>query len=159
MIKPFQLPTAATLLVAATMVMPGTLSAAGFVLTCETLDSQTQNLKNSFTAGGEMLLRLVLQVPPAAAQKEVSVKLTAHFKVGSVTIPYTLDELKISLPNKDPAVDTGSTKLPWSGNRAESRLVKIPQNFPAGTYNLRAKATIEGVGKQACEIEVGIAAK
>lgn len=159
MIKPFQLPSAATLLVAATLVMPGTLSAAGFVLSCETLDPQTRNLKNSFTAGGEMLLRLVLQVPPAAAQKEVGVKLTANFKVGSVTIPYTLDELKISLPNKDPTTDTGSTQLPWSGNLAESRLVKIPQDFPVGTYNLRAKATIEGVGKQACEIEVGIVAK
>jgi hypothetical protein len=62
------------------------------------------------------------------------------------------------LPNTTPNTTGGTGDLPWSGSSpVKSSLVDIPSDFPPGTYTVRAKATIEGLGKQACEVKVDVA--
>ncbi len=137
------------------MAAPTLPLAADFSLTCQVLDPVTQALRTTFAVGDEVLVRFALQVPPEAADREVNLKLAAHIRIAGISIPYTLDELQLSLPNQSPD-PSGDSEWEQSGTVSESSLVEIPEGFPAGTYSLRAKASIEGVGKQACEMKVEV---
>lgn len=141
--------------------VPGGLLAAGFTLTCQVLDPATHVVRNSFAPGETMLISYAAELPPEAADQEIDVKLSARLRLAGITIPYTLDQLKVSLPNKRPTPAGGTSvgELPWQGTFSRSSSVQIPQDFPEGTVQLRAKATIEGVGKQTCEVQAQIVAQ
>lgn len=154
MTKRFFAPPAVALLLAAALAAPQSLRAAGFSLTCQVLDPTTQAVRGTFAAGDEMLVRLGIEVPPEAADKQVNVKLSAIARIAGIAIPYSLDEINTSVPNRNPNPGGTGPVPPSSGSRSESHLVVVPRDFPAGTYSVRAKAAIEGVGKRACEAQV-----
>ena len=137
-------------------VAPGYLAAAGFMLNCQVSDPATGLIRNVFAPGETMAISYAAEVPPEAADQEINLKLSMRARVGGISIPYALDELKLSLPNQPPvAGEEGS--LPLQGYFSGSSDVAIPSNFPEGDFTLRAKATIEGVGKRSCEVRVEIA--
>jgi hypothetical protein len=145
-------PTAALAYLA---VAPGFLFAAGFTLNCQVSDPATGLVRDAFAPGETMVISYTAEVPPEAADQEINVKLSMRARVGGISIPYALDELKLSLPNQPPVPGEGD--LPIEGYFSGSSNVDIPSNFPEGDFTLRAKAAVEGVGKRSCEIKVEIA--
>ncbi len=148
----------ATLAIGSALALPGYSSAAGFSTTCQILDPVTQEVRSTFVPGDLMLVRLGIDVPPEAADRQVKVKLSARAEIAGIAIPFTLDEIEASLPNTNPDLGQGESDLPWSGTQFKTSLVEIPEGFPVGAYTIRAKATIEGLGKQACEVKVQVLA-
>jgi hypothetical protein len=120
------------------------------------LDPTTQELRTAFRPRDTMLLRYSFDVPPEAAEREVDLKVSVRAQVGGISIPYTLEELKLSFPNRNPMTSGSGSDIPQSGARSGDRFVEVPPDLPVGTYLLRFKATIEGLGKRACEVTIGI---
>lgn len=147
---------AASALFAFGMASSAIVSAAGFNLTCQTLDPSTQLERNVFAPGESLAFAYSIEIPPEAADKEINLKLSARIRVGSIEIPYALDELKLSFPNQDFAPGGDDEGLPIEGVGSEQSLVDIPAEFPEGSATLRAKVSIEGVGKRSCEVEVEV---
>ena len=147
-------------LLAAGLVAPGALAAAGFGFSCQIVDTLTQQARETFAPGDSFDFIYSLDVPPEAADKEINLKLSARIRVGAIAIPYALDELKVSLPNTDflPEDSEDESGLPLEGAVSERSTVDIPQGFPEGSATLRAKATIEDVGKGSCEVRIEVVA-
>jgi hypothetical protein len=143
-------------LLASGAAIPGLAAAAGFSLTCQALDPATGLVRNVFAPGETMLISYAAEVPPEAEDQEIDVKLSMRVRIGGISIPYTLDELKLGMPNQPPVPGDGA--LPIQGYFSDSSAVDIPAGIPDGDVTLRAKATIEGVGKRSCQIKVEVAA-
>jgi hypothetical protein len=138
--------------------LPSVASTAQFSLTCEVVDAVTQLERSTFAPGDSLGFSFSLEIPPEAADQEINVKLSARVFVAGLAIPISLDELKLSVPNQQipQGVATATSDLPVEGVASEQWIVDIPQGFPEGSATLRAKFSIETVGKQSCEVDIQV---
>ncbi len=142
-------------------ILPVTAPASGFSLSCQLLDPVTMLERTSFAPGETMAVSYVVEIPREAGDREVVIKLSSRLSVGGIAVPFTLDELRLSFPNEDllpPEADEEPGLLD-PGYRSELRTIEISSDFPPGSAMLRAKASIEGVGTQTCELQAQIIAQ
>ena len=140
------------LCLAALLATPTLAFAAGFPMSCESLDATTQQPSTTFRPGEKMLLRLTMDIPQEGAGKQVDVKVAARLRVSRFSVPYTLHDMKFTLPNDHPNPTDPGKNLPYIGTRVKEITFDIPASFPTGTFKLKAKAAIEDIGKESCKV-------
>jgi len=125
-------------------------SGDGFNAECRTLNPLTGEPQESFYAGDDVLLRLILDVPAEAIGKKVDVKARMSLKVGSLQIAFNLPNMTIASPYQDPGIEELGELTPFTGRLVKDRVIRIPSNVREGYVAVQVKAEIAGIGSGQC---------
>ena len=135
--------------------------AQDFEIECEVLDAQTGEPGEAFVAGDELLLRILVDVPPGPMQARVVVRASLKAKIRGFKFSTNFPTFHIDLPDQETreqieGFEDAEEMIPEDFFLEEEVKLKLPDMLPDSTYTIKVDATLKGFGHDSCEKHVRI---
>jgi hypothetical protein len=118
---------------------------------CEVLDAVTLLPRNGFSTGEELILRLLIDVPPEAMKGQIDVKTSVAARIHGFKFSLGLQEFSIDVPDADTRQEIEGfedleSRVPDGFFLEREALLKLPDRLPDSTYTLKAVASSKSFG-------------